>query len=106
MCKIRLSAILLLLLVEGISVVNAQEKIPMDKAPVSSEYSQKSITPQGQVPPLPPQGQVPPPPPKGQVPPLPPKGQVPPPPPQGQVPPPPPEGVRPSALIERKAPLS
>ena len=51
MCKIRLSAILLLLLVEGIGVVNAQEKIPMNKASVSSEYSQKSIIPQGQVPP-------------------------------------------------------
>ena len=86
MYKIRLSAILLLLLVEGIGVVNAQEKIPMNKAPVSSEYSQKSIAPQGQVPPPPPQGQVPPPPPQGQV--LPQQ-----------------EGVRPPAPIE-KAPLS
>ncbi|WP_297434557.1 hypothetical protein [Sulfurimonas sp.] len=87
MCKIRLSAILLLLLVEGIGVVNAQEKTPINKALVSSEYSQKSIAPQGQIPPPPPQGQVPPPPPQGQV-------------------PPPQEGVRPPSLIEKKAPLS
>jgi len=60
MCKSRLSAILLLFLVEGITVVNAQEKIPVNKAPASSEYSQISIAPppEGVRPPAP-QGQVP-----------------------------------------------